>query len=114
MSREKARKRYTESASKASAPIFNDILISSHTDVQTLEAVVDFCQSMAEWKGDKISSMDGKNIYEHFFIEPKAKEQNGPIDFSPATLEKSCSTKVGMDCSSLSFTMLTLAREISL
>jgi hypothetical protein len=79
-----------------------------------IKAIADICQGMAEWKGGMISGVDGKNISEQFFIESKARGQRGPIDFSPAILEKACSMKIGMDCSSFVFYHADLGQEISL
>ncbi|TVY76077.1 hypothetical protein LSUE1_G005430 [Lachnellula suecica] len=68
-----------------------------------VKVVADICQSMAEWKGDEIGGVDGKNLPENYLTEPDDKPKRGPIDYSHKMLEKSCSVGLGMDCSSFVF-----------
>ncbi|TVY40522.1 hypothetical protein LOCC1_G005335 [Lachnellula occidentalis] len=67
-----------------------------------VKAVVNICQTMAEWEGDRISGVDGQNMPENYMTEQDNSREH-PIDYSPETLENSCRSSLGMDCSSFVF-----------
>lgn len=69
---------------------------------------------MTQWIGDNISGIDGKYLLEHYLMDEEAKENPGPRDFRPATLEESCRTKMGIHCSSFVFCHCDLAPVLSL
>jgi hypothetical protein len=57
-----------------------------------MNAVVNVCKEMAQWKGRVFGGVDGKNIPERYLLKPLALE-----DFSSANLQAACEA-MGMDC----------------
>ncbi|KAH8760747.1 hypothetical protein BGZ57DRAFT_582925 [Hyaloscypha finlandica] len=62
-----------------------------------VNAVVNVCKEMAEWKGHRLGGVDGQNIPEYYLVTPP-----GGNDFSSVNLEAGCKA-MGMDCSSFVF-----------
>lgn len=66
------------------------------------KAIVDSCKIMAEWKGDAICGVGGKNIPEYYLSPRRPRGSADPEDFSPESLKASC-LAMDMDCSSFCF-----------
>ena len=73
-----------------------------------VEAVVDACTEMAEWKGHVFGGVDGQNLAEYCLL-PKLGPKRAK-DFSSTNLQASCEL-LGMDCSNLVFSHNCLAPE---
>ncbi|KAG4429002.1 hypothetical protein IFR05_015512 [Cadophora sp. M221] len=62
-----------------------------------VNAVVNVCKQMAEWRGHSLGGVDGQNIPEYYLVTP-----GGSNNFSSVNLEAGCKA-MGMDCSSVVF-----------
>ncbi|KAI3324255.1 hypothetical protein HD806DRAFT_63569 [Xylariaceae sp. AK1471] len=60
-----------------------------------VNAIVDVCQEMAEWKGDQVSGVDKQHVSEFFLVTPPGSDN---FSLVPAGCEA-----IGMDCSSVVF-----------
>lgn len=60
-----------------------------------VKAVVDACEEMAKWKGNRIGGVDDQNIPEHYLTTPRGSDNFG-------SLEVGCKA-IGMDCSAVVF-----------
>jgi hypothetical protein len=66
-------------------------------------AIVSACRFLESPESDKICGVDGKNLFDPFFIKHGAKE-----DYSPPNLQQGCKL-MGMDCSKFVFYHADLA-----
>jgi hypothetical protein len=81
--------------------------LNEHWRRHYVNAVVNVCREMAEWKGHASGGVDGKDIPESYLTKKGA-----PEDFSSANLQKACEA-MGTDCSDLVFrAMLTSDPQI--
>lgn len=62
-----------------------------------VDAVVNICKEMSEWKGDRLCGVDSQHIPECFLV---TGDDNDDDDYS--TLQAGCEA-IGMDCSSFCF-----------
>lgn len=65
--------------------------LSNQWRLHYVNAVVNICKEMAEWKGRKLCGVDNQNISEYFLVTPQ-----GTDDFS--SIQAGCEA-IGMDCS---------------